>query len=77
MDGICHISGIGQELARQLIIKHQDKITICLGCRNINKANATKQMLLSQCSTARVDILLLDTSDPQSVINAAAEIKKR
>ncbi|EDV28042.1 uncharacterized protein TRIADDRAFT_53215 [Trichoplax adhaerens] len=70
-------AGIGQELARQLVSEFQDRITICLACRNIKKANATKEMLMSLCSTAKVDILTLVTSDAKSVIAVAEEIKRR
>ena len=71
--------GIGFAVARRLLqeVASSRPIRLCLACRNIEKAEAARQQLLSEHPEAQVDLLQVDVGQPQSAIAAAREIQKR
>ena len=73
-------SGIGYALADQLLTKFAAascSFSLCLACRNLNKAKFAKDRLLLAHPDADISIVQLDTSNVQSVKNAAFEISTR
>ncbi|XP_032082551.1 3-keto-steroid reductase [Thamnophis elegans] len=69
-------SGIGSALCERLL-QEDDNIHICLACRNMDKANATRDNLLSSFPRAHISILKIDVGRLESVLHAAQEIKMR
>ncbi|XP_077188685.1 3-keto-steroid reductase/17-beta-hydroxysteroid dehydrogenase 7 [Paroedura picta] len=69
-------SGIGSALCERLL-QEDASLHLCLACRNMEKANATRKMLLSSFPHADVSIVQVDVGSVESVLNAAKEIKKR
>lgn len=57
-------SGIGLETARALALR---KAHVIIAARNMESANAAKQLILKDNETARVDVLKLDLSSMKSV----------
>ncbi|XP_066482069.1 3-keto-steroid reductase/17-beta-hydroxysteroid dehydrogenase 7 isoform X3 [Tiliqua scincoides] len=69
-------SGIGAALCERLL--HEDVgLHVCLACRNTEKANATRNRLLSIFPNADISIVQVDVGNLKSVLHAATEIKKR
>ena len=74
------LSGIGLALAKRLLAEvapDNDHFRLCLACRSRQKGEVAKRELLKEHPSANIDLLLVDTSDPQSSIDAAREIMKR
>ena len=71
--------GIGLAVARRLLeeVAPSRPVRLCLACRNMEKAEAARQLLLSEHPDAQVDLLQVDVGQPQSAIAAAREIQKR
>ena len=69
-------SGIGFECARQLAL-HDGVTTVILGCRNQEKAQAAKKELETLTGkTETFEILIIDTSNLESVRNAVQEVSE-
>lgn len=69
-------SGIGAALCERLL--HEDVgLHLCLACRNLEKANNTRNKLLSSFPNADISIVKIDVGNLKSVLHAATEIKKR
>ncbi|XP_015279355.1 PREDICTED: 3-keto-steroid reductase [Gekko japonicus] len=69
-------SGIGSALCERLL-QEDASLHLCLACRNMEKANATRKKLLSYFPHADVSIVQVDVGSVESVLSAAKEIKKR
>ncbi|XP_026542714.1 3-keto-steroid reductase [Notechis scutatus] len=69
-------SGIGSALCERLL-QEDENIHICLACRNMDKANATRDNLLSSFPRAHISIVKIDVGRLESVLRAAQEIKMR
>ncbi|KAE8611358.1 hypothetical protein XENTR_v10012419 [Xenopus tropicalis] len=69
-------SGIGLALCERLL-SYDDQIRLCLGCRNLQRAEAARTALLSSHPTADVSVLLVDVGKVTSVVRAAKELKER
>lgn len=69
-------SGIGSALCERLL-QEDASLHLCLACRNLEKANATRNHLLSCFPSADVSIVQIDVSKVASVLRAAEEIKAR
>lgn len=73
-------SGIGLMVAKRLLseVSSPSKpVRLCLACRSIEKAKATRKELLRAHPFAHIDVLEVDTSIPESAKNAAQELMKR
>ncbi|XP_019620704.1 PREDICTED: 3-keto-steroid reductase-like [Branchiostoma belcheri] len=68
-------AGIGLTLAERLLTL-DPTLTLCLACRNMMKAEAARQALLTSHPGSRVECVRLDTSDVQSVYTAAQKIRE-
>ncbi|XP_015687524.1 3-keto-steroid reductase [Protobothrops mucrosquamatus] len=69
-------SGIGSALCERLL-QEDENIHLCLACRNMEKANATRDNLLSSFPRAHISIVKIDVGRLESVLHAAQEIKIR
>uniref|UniRef100_A0A8C8SC55 3-keto-steroid reductase/17-beta-hydroxysteroid dehydrogenase 7 n=2 Tax=Pelusios castaneus TaxID=367368 RepID=A0A8C8SC55_9SAUR len=69
-------SGIGSALCKRLL-QEAPKVRLCLACRNMQKAAATKAVLLTAHPAAQVTLLQVDVSSLESVLRAASEIQCR
>ncbi|XP_053247152.1 3-keto-steroid reductase/17-beta-hydroxysteroid dehydrogenase 7 isoform X1 [Podarcis raffonei] len=69
-------SGIGSALCERLL-QEDASLHVCLACRNLEKANATRNHLLSCFPSADISIVQIDVSKMASVLRAAEEIKAR
>ncbi|XP_003225494.2 3-keto-steroid reductase/17-beta-hydroxysteroid dehydrogenase 7 [Anolis carolinensis] len=69
-------SGIGFALCTRLL-QEDASLHICLACRNMEKANATRDKLLSHFSKVDISIVQVDVGKLDSVLRAAKEIKIR
>uniref|UniRef100_A0AAY5F3S7 3-keto-steroid reductase/17-beta-hydroxysteroid dehydrogenase 7 n=1 Tax=Electrophorus electricus TaxID=8005 RepID=A0AAY5F3S7_ELEEL len=69
-------SGIGLALCERLL-SHDAQLQLCLGCRNMQRAEAAKHALLVSHPKAQVSIIQLDVSSVHSVLRAAQEIRHR
>ncbi|XP_070602815.1 3-keto-steroid reductase/17-beta-hydroxysteroid dehydrogenase 7 isoform X1 [Erythrolamprus reginae] len=69
-------SGIGSALCERLL-QEDENIHICLACRNLDKANVTRDNLLSSFPRAYISIVKIDVGSLESVLHAAQEIKMR
>ncbi|XP_033762364.1 3-keto-steroid reductase-like [Pecten maximus] len=67
--------GIGLTLAERLLTIHTD-LHLCLACRNRQRAQTARDVLLLSHPKAQISIVTLDTSDIQSVLSAVRDIKK-
>jgi NAD(P)-dependent dehydrogenase (short-subunit alcohol dehydrogenase family) len=67
-------SGIGFEAARHLSRKGA---TIIMGCRNHEKGENAKQLILNENSNAKLDLMELDLSSLDSVRNFSAGVPKK
>ena len=54
-----------------------NRLRLCLACRNMQRAKAARSALLASHTDALVDLLHLDVGSVQSVLTAAEEIKTR
>ena len=72
-------SGVGFALAKRLLaeLACNIQLRLCLACRSLQKGGVAKNELLKEHPNANIDLLQVDTSDPQSCIEAGNEIKKR
>eukprot|EP00042_Codosiga_hollandica_P026874 m.129698 g.129698 ORF g.129698 m.129698 type:complete len:385 (+) comp52318_c0_seq8:94-1248(+) len=70
-------SGVGNALCGRLLQSHAQQITLCLACRSMDKAALARRELLAQYPGASIEILIVDVSNVQSVLTAAAEFKQR
>lgn len=76
LPNLCCCSGIGAALCERLL--HEDVgLHLCLACRNLEKANNTRNKLLSSFPNADISIVKIDVGNLKSVLHAATEIKKR
>lgn len=68
--------GVGLEVAKRLLseVAPGVQLRLCLACRNQAKAKGAKGDLLKDYPHAKIDMLPVDTSDPQSCLNAAKDI---
>ncbi|XP_042321812.1 3-keto-steroid reductase/17-beta-hydroxysteroid dehydrogenase 7 isoform X3 [Sceloporus undulatus] len=69
-------SGIGSALCERLL-QEDASLRVCLACRNMEKANATRNKLLSHFTHADISIVQIDVGKLESVLHAAEEIKMR
>ena len=52
-------------------------VRLCLACRSTDKAVAARAELLRAHPSANIDVLEVDTSQPESAKSAAQELMKR
>ncbi|XP_059140733.1 3-keto-steroid reductase/17-beta-hydroxysteroid dehydrogenase 7-like [Physella acuta] len=69
-------TGIGYSLAEKLV-KAYPTIILCLACRSNEKAKEAAKGLSELSSEARIDIVIVDTSNVDSVYTAAATLRER
>ncbi|XP_053894442.1 3-keto-steroid reductase/17-beta-hydroxysteroid dehydrogenase 7 isoform X4 [Malaclemys terrapin pileata] len=69
-------SGIGSALCKRLL-REDAGVRLCLACRSMQKAAATKAVLLAAHPAAQVTLVRLDVSSLESVLRAASEIQCR
>ncbi|KAM7162709.1 3-keto-steroid reductase/17-beta-hydroxysteroid dehydrogenase 7 isoform 2-T2 [Macrochelys suwanniensis] len=69
-------SGIGSALCKRLL-REDAGVRLCLACRSMQKAAATKAVLLAAHPAAQVTLVRLDVSSLESVLRAASEIQRR
>lgn len=69
-------SGIGLALCERLLT-HDSQIQLCLACRNMERAGAAQQALLTSHPDSEVTLLKLDVGSIRSVLRAAQEVKLR
>ncbi|XP_074924101.1 3-keto-steroid reductase/17-beta-hydroxysteroid dehydrogenase 7 isoform X2 [Chelonoidis abingdonii] len=69
-------SGIGSALCKRLL-QEDAGVRLCLACRSMQKASATKAVLLAAHPAAQVTLVRLDVSSLESVLRAASEIQRR
>ncbi|CAB1417332.1 unnamed protein product [Pleuronectes platessa] len=69
-------SGIGLALCERLLTE-DTQLRLCLACRNMQRAEAARDTLLTSHADARVDLLHLDVGSVESVLAAAQEVKAR
>ncbi|XP_017275709.1 3-keto-steroid reductase/17-beta-hydroxysteroid dehydrogenase 7 [Kryptolebias marmoratus] len=69
-------SGIGLALCERLLTEDA-RLRLCLACRNMQRAEATRAALLTSHSGASVDLLHLDVGSVRSVLSAAREVKAK
>lgn len=77
---VFYYRGIGLMVAKRLLseVSSPSKpVRLCLACRSIEKAKATRKELLRAHPFAHIDVLEVDTSIPESAKNAAQELMKR
>lgn len=65
-------SGIGFKLAQTLAAA---KVRVILGCRSAQRGNDAVQRILQAVPGSSVQLLILDVSDPSSVLSACAALK--
>ncbi|KAM7162710.1 3-keto-steroid reductase/17-beta-hydroxysteroid dehydrogenase 7 isoform 3-T3 [Macrochelys suwanniensis] len=68
-------SGIGSALCKRLL-REDAGVRLCLACRSMQKAAATKAVLLAAHPAAQVTLVRLDVSSLESVLRAASEIQR-
>ncbi|XP_069575547.1 3-keto-steroid reductase/17-beta-hydroxysteroid dehydrogenase 7-like [Brachyistius frenatus] len=69
-------SGIGLALCDRLLTE-DSQLRLCLACRNMQRAEAARTVLLTSHTDSHVDVLRLDVGSVQSVLTAAEEVKAR
>ncbi|XP_074859178.1 3-keto-steroid reductase/17-beta-hydroxysteroid dehydrogenase 7 isoform X3 [Carettochelys insculpta] len=69
-------SGIGAALCQRLL-QEDAAVRLCLACRSMQKAAATKALLLAAHPAAHVSLVRLDVSSLESVLQAAGEVQRR
>ena len=73
-------SGIGFALAQRLLaegVAGEERVRVCLACRNMEKAEGARQRLMADNPGCEVDIVCVDVSSIASVKAACAEIERR
>uniref|UniRef100_A0A8C6WPN1 Hydroxysteroid (17-beta) dehydrogenase 7 n=1 Tax=Neogobius melanostomus TaxID=47308 RepID=A0A8C6WPN1_9GOBI len=73
----CSHSGVGLALCQRLLEDETERIHLCLGCRNMQRAEGARSALLHSHPSAQVDVLQVDTSSTTSVLRAAHEFRLR
>ncbi|NXE04186.1 DHB7 reductase, partial [Lophotis ruficrista] len=82
----CHLtpsrySGVGLALCRRLLEEEDEdgdgRIHLCITCRNAQKSQATRDLLLASHPSARVSSVEVDLGDLASVLRAARELRRR
>ena len=68
--------GIGLALCEQLLASHPN-LTLCLACRNKQRAQQAKDSLLTSYPGSKIDIVIVDTSCVKSVLEAAKTLRER
>lgn len=68
-------SGLGKETARQFALRDETE-KIYLACRNPQKAEQARKSLESETGKSVFEIVILDTSDPESVRQAVDSLKQ-
>ncbi|XP_072315688.1 3-keto-steroid reductase/17-beta-hydroxysteroid dehydrogenase 7-like, partial [Eucyclogobius newberryi] len=71
--------GVGLALCEKLLDEKllDEEVQLCLGCRNMQRAQTARSALLRSHPSAQVDVLQVDTSSTASVLRAAQEFKLR
>ncbi|XP_019965279.2 3-keto-steroid reductase/17-beta-hydroxysteroid dehydrogenase 7-like [Paralichthys olivaceus] len=69
-------SGIGLALCERLLTE-DCQLRLCLACRNMQRAEAARDTLLTSHADASVDLLHLDVGSVESVLAAAQEVRAR
>lgn len=69
-------AGIGLALCEQLLSSHPG-LTLCMACRNMQRATAAKEQLVAIYPSATIDIVILDTSSVKSVFLASKTLKEK
>ncbi|XP_070212810.1 3-keto-steroid reductase/17-beta-hydroxysteroid dehydrogenase 7-like [Littorina saxatilis] len=69
-------AGIGLALCKQLLDSHPH-LTLCLACRNQQRAQQAKETLSISHPGAIIDIVIIDTSCVRSVLKAAHIFKEK
>ncbi|XP_073499128.1 3-keto-steroid reductase/17-beta-hydroxysteroid dehydrogenase 7 isoform X3 [Phyllobates terribilis] len=69
-------SGIGLSLCERLL-SQDDQILLCLACRNMQRAEVARSVLLSSHSSADVSIVQVDFGSIKSVLKGAKILKER
>ncbi|NXX17207.1 DHB7 reductase, partial [Podargus strigoides] len=69
-------SGVGLALCRRLL-EEDGRIHLCITCRNAQKSEATRDLILATHPTARVSTVELDLGDLASVLRVARELRRR
>ncbi|XP_063057301.1 3-keto-steroid reductase [Engraulis encrasicolus] len=69
-------SGIGLALCERLLTQ-DGQLQLCLACRNMQRAEAARQALLTSHPGSDVALLKLDVGNLRSVLHAAQEVKLR
>ncbi|XP_045907422.1 3-keto-steroid reductase/17-beta-hydroxysteroid dehydrogenase 7-like [Micropterus dolomieu] len=69
-------SGIGLALCDRLLTE-DSQLRLCLACRNMQRAESARSVLLTSHTDAHVDLLQLDVGSVPSVLAAAQEVKAR
>ena len=70
------VSGIGLALAERLL-QSDGSVRVCLGCRNVSRAQDAQNKLQSKFPMADIDLVMIDVSCPASVYKAATVIRAR
>eukprot|EP00741_Cyanophora_paradoxa_P023100 tig00021537_g22310.t1 len=73
-------AGIGFALVRRLAgeaVKLGEKTTVVLGCRSKARGDEAVKKIVEEFPGASVELLVIDVSDPASVLEASAEFKRR
>ncbi len=68
-------SGLGFEAAAQFAGDGYDRVI--LACRSMEKAAAARDALIDRCGREIFELLVLDTAEPASAREAAAELRRR
>ncbi|KAL8620456.1 hypothetical protein ACOMHN_048389 [Nucella lapillus] len=69
-------AGIGLALCEQLLASHPG-LRLCLACRNKQRAESARASLLASFPDAVIDVVIVDTSSVESVLQAAAVLKEK
>ncbi|KAI5109426.1 3-keto-steroid reductase [Silurus meridionalis] len=69
-------SGVGLALCERLL-SDDAQLQLCLACRNKQKSEAARQVLLDSHPKAHVSLVRLDVASVRSVLSAAEEIRQR
>ncbi|XP_066522341.1 3-keto-steroid reductase isoform X2 [Hoplias malabaricus] len=69
-------SGIGLALCERLL-SHDAQLQLCLACRNGQRAEAARQVLLVSHPQAHISLVQLDVGSMRSVLRAAKEVRDR
>ena len=75
-------SGVGLALAERLLSENltpngDHLLSLCLGCRSIERAGHAREQILSKYPKALIELLLIDISSVASVEAASREVLER